>query len=311
MTPQERQLVDDLFDRLAKLENSPRDPDAERAIVEGLQHAPHAIYALVQTALVQDEALKRANARIQELESGGQQPEEPSRSFLGNMRDTFFGREEPRQGSVPNARTGGMGSSGAWGSGPPPPPPPPGYGQQQGYGQQPGYGGPPPGYGPGPGPAQVGSGGSFLGTAAASAAGAIGGAMLLNGISRMFGGAHGGAGPGAYNPGPSLGSPWGGSGSAGNSELAREAGIDNIGSNRSAAYDSGYGGGSGSGGSGGRGAFDGGDDSGGRAAYYGGDDQHQSDTAYDDSGDDTDPTAAFDSDDTDPTADFGGDSDNC
>jgi len=28
MTPQERQLVDDLFDRLSKLENAPRDPDA-------------------------------------------------------------------------------------------------------------------------------------------------------------------------------------------------------------------------------------------------------------------------------------------
>ncbi|HET9687433.1 MAG TPA: DUF2076 domain-containing protein, partial [Pseudolabrys sp.] len=57
MTPQERQLVDDLFDRLAGLENAPRDPEAERAISEGLARAPHAIYPLVQTVLVQDEAL--------------------------------------------------------------------------------------------------------------------------------------------------------------------------------------------------------------------------------------------------------------
>ena len=56
MTPQERQLVAELFDRLATLENSPRDPDADRAIAEGLARAPHAVYALVQTALVQDEA---------------------------------------------------------------------------------------------------------------------------------------------------------------------------------------------------------------------------------------------------------------
>src|SRR5262249_1761773 len=77
MTPQERQLVDELFDRLAQLENAPRDPDADRAIADGLRQAPHAVYALVQTALVQDEALKRANARIQELEGG--QPEEPRR----------------------------------------------------------------------------------------------------------------------------------------------------------------------------------------------------------------------------------------
>src|SRR5580700_5505694 len=68
MTPQERQLVDDLFDRLAQLEKAPRDPDAAAAIADGLRKAPSAVYALVQTVLLQDEALKRANARIQELE---------------------------------------------------------------------------------------------------------------------------------------------------------------------------------------------------------------------------------------------------
>jgi hypothetical protein len=277
MTPQERQLVDDLFDRLAKLENAPRDRDAERAIIDGLRRSPNAPYALVQTVLVQDEALKRADARIQELESGGQHPEEPPRGFLDNMRGALFGREEPRQGSVPNSRTGGLGASGAWGTGPStPPPPPPGYGA-------PGYGAPPQGYGYGPG-SQVGSGGSFLGNAAATAAGVIGGAMLLNGIRSMFGNS-----PGTSNPGASFGSPWGGGGSSGNSELAREAGIDNIGSHRPSAYDSGSGG-SGSGASSGR----------------GGDDQYQSDTAYHDNSDDTDPTAGFDSDDSDPTADFGG-----
>jgi len=97
MTPQERQLVDELFDRLAQLENAPRDSDAERAVADGLRRAPHAAYALVQTALVQDEALKRADARIQELEGRGQPPHEQPRGFLDNMRDTLFGREEPRQ----------------------------------------------------------------------------------------------------------------------------------------------------------------------------------------------------------------------
>jgi hypothetical protein len=69
MTPQERQLVAELFDRLASLEGAPRDPEAERAIAEGLRTAPHAIYPLVQTVLVQDEALRRADARIRELEA--------------------------------------------------------------------------------------------------------------------------------------------------------------------------------------------------------------------------------------------------
>ena len=57
MTPQEQELVEELFDRLAKLENSPRDPAAERVIADGLRRAPQATYALMQTALVQDEAL--------------------------------------------------------------------------------------------------------------------------------------------------------------------------------------------------------------------------------------------------------------
>ena len=52
MTPHEHELVNDLFDRLAKLETSPRDPEAERAVIDGLRRAPNAAYALVQTALV-------------------------------------------------------------------------------------------------------------------------------------------------------------------------------------------------------------------------------------------------------------------
>ena len=52
MTPQEQQLVADLFDRLASLEGQRRDPDAERLIREGLGRAPNSVYALVQSVLV-------------------------------------------------------------------------------------------------------------------------------------------------------------------------------------------------------------------------------------------------------------------
>ena len=103
MTPQERQLVDDLFDRLSKVESAPRDPDAAAAITEGLRKAPNAVYALVQTALLQDEALKRANSRIQELEAGSASEQHQSGGFLDSMRDTIFGQNQPR-GSVPNVR---------------------------------------------------------------------------------------------------------------------------------------------------------------------------------------------------------------
>jgi hypothetical protein len=172
MTPQEQELVDELFDRLAKLESNPRDPNAERLIADGLGRAPHAVYALVQTALVQDEALKRANARIEELQAqvGGQE-QQRSGSFLDSMRDAVLGKSEPR-GSVPSVHSQAQSS----------PTTAPPYRPQPGYPPQT----PGPGLAPGMGPA-FGSGGSFLGTAASTAAGVIGGGLLLNSIRSMFG----------------------------------------------------------------------------------------------------------------------------
>jgi hypothetical protein len=98
MTPQERQRVDELFDRLARLEAGPRDAEAERAIADGLRRAPNAIYPLVQTVLVQDEALKRADARIRELT--GEDDGAPAQGgFLDSMRTALTGR--PARTSVP------------------------------------------------------------------------------------------------------------------------------------------------------------------------------------------------------------------
>jgi uncharacterized protein len=174
MTPQEKELVEDLFDRLAKIESLPRDPAAERLIVQGAQRAPHALYALVQTALLQDEALKRANARIEELQvesGGGEAPQQRQGGFLDSMRDAL-GFGEPR-GSVPNVRAGrepGRGPEPGGGRYPP---------QQAPYSSQTA-----PGYGAGP---AFGTGGSFLGTAASTAAGVLGGALMLDGIRSAFG----------------------------------------------------------------------------------------------------------------------------
>jgi uncharacterized protein len=220
MTPEERDLVMELFDRLAALEDAQRDPEAERMIKDGLRQAPNAPYALVQTVLVQDEALKRADARIRELEeaagAGSAAPQETS--FLGSMRDALLGRREPR-GSVPSVRPGEGASemSPAWRTGAPAMPAE-------------------------PAPAPIGQGGSFLGTAAAAAAGMVGGSLLLSGIRSMMGGhgGFGGVGPAAA----SGGSPWSG-GSAAGGELSREAGLDDIGRGRSAADDRGASGGQG------------------------------------------------------------------
>ena len=230
MTPQERQMMAELFNRLASLENSPRDPDAEAMIREGFRRAPNAAYALVQTVLLQDEALKAANAHIQQYEqqpgAPPQQPE-PPRGFLDNMRDSLFGRDEPR-GSVPRVPQGGapMGAPSPWGQG-----------GQGGY-QQGGY---PQGYqqgAPMQAPPQQGGCGSFLGTAAAAAAGLIGGSLLMGGIRSAMGG-HGGSSPaaGAFD---SLTGRGGGSGNAANSDLARDAGLGDVG-NRSGGGDAGEG----------------------------------------------------------------------
>ncbi|MGE0750666.1 MAG: DUF2076 domain-containing protein [Variibacter sp.] len=236
MTPEERDLIVDLFDRLAQLERNPRDPEAERAIREGMQRAPNAIYALVQSVLVQDEALRAANDHIAELEDEldrlappqGQRGNEKPKSFLEGVRDTVFGREEPRGGSVPSVGRGQpMGA-------------PAGYGEQRGspWGSGardagPGYGGPggPSGGPGGPGygaPPQGGGGGGFLGTAAAVAAGAIGGSLLMNGIRSAMAG----QGGGQHSP---LGGALdhlsrGGAGKSDpNSSLAQDAGIGDIG----------------------------------------------------------------------------------
>jgi hypothetical protein len=226
MTPQERQMIDDLFDRLARLESAPRDPDAGTAIMQGLRRAPNAVYALVQTVLVQDEALKRANTRIQELEAAGAAAPQQSGGFLDSVRETFFG-QSPSRGSVPNVRPPEVANRPVWNSGQAAP-----GGYNQGYMQggvnQGGYN--QAGYAPPYGAPQspFGGGGSFLGTAAAAAAGMIGGSMLLGGIRSMMGGSHYGFGDpttvvveNAAAPGP-----WS---DASGSDLARDAGINDIG----------------------------------------------------------------------------------
>lgn len=206
MTPQERQMVTDLFDRLAQLENSPRDKDAVRAISDGLAQAPNAVYSLVQTVLVQDEALKRADARIRELTGADDSPAQGG-GFLDSMREAFT---RSTHTSVPTVRANAADPDPRWNRG--------------GILPQAAAPAAPSGTAPAQGPG-FGGGGSFLGTAAASAAGMIGGSLLLNSISSMFG-SHGGSAFGAVPP--SSASPW--SDSAAGSDLSRDAGLNDIGS---------------------------------------------------------------------------------
>ena len=226
MTPQERQMIDDLFDRLARLESAPRDPDAVAAITEGLRKAPNAVYALVQTVLLQDEALKRANSRIQELEAGGAPEQQQPGGFLDSMRGAIFGQNQPR-GSVPNVRPPEIASRPVWNSGQVmQQSQSPGQYNQAPYGQP--YGSPQAPMG--------GGGGSFLGTAAAAAAGMVGGSLLLGSIRSMMGGSHQGFGDAAgIGDRAASQTPW--SDQSG-SDLARDAGINDLGSSGGRADDS-------------------------------------------------------------------------
>ncbi|SNS31063.1 hypothetical protein SAMN05216374_0759 [Tardiphaga sp. OK246] len=226
MTPQERQLVDDLFDRLSKVEGAPRDPDALDAIAQGQRRAPNAVYALVQTVLLQDEALKRAHERIQQLEGNGAPEQAAQGGFLDSMRDALFGQgQSPNQprGSVPSVRPPEP-SRPAWNTGQVIGQPQP----QGGYGQG--------GYGQGPGPGQfgqqqpqAGGGGSFLGTAAAAAAGVVGGSLLLGSIRSMMGGSHQQGFGDAANASESK-SPWSSGSDSSGGNLGNQAGVNDIGS---------------------------------------------------------------------------------
>jgi len=184
MTPQERDLITALLARLQQQSGKPRDPEADALIREAGAKIPDALYLLVQTALIQDMALHDAQNRITELErardAAGASEAPPS--FLP-PRSSQQGSSQggPTQGSVPAAGRWSNTASGAapqrepvWTQNPAAPPPP---------AAQP-VAPPPYGYGP---QMLTGGGSGFLRQAAATAAGVVGGSLLFQGISSMFG----------------------------------------------------------------------------------------------------------------------------
>jgi hypothetical protein len=173
----------------------------------------------VQTVLLQDEALKRANAHIQELESAGAPGQNQSGGFLDSMRDALFGQNQNQpHGSVPHVPPPGSDRP-VWNSGQVLP--------QSGPYNQPSYGQSYGGQSYGAPQAPMGGGGSFLGTAAAAAAGVVGGSLLLGSIRSMMGGGHQSSLADAGGLTGSTRSPW--SSDQSDSDLARDAGINDIG----------------------------------------------------------------------------------
>jgi hypothetical protein len=175
MTPDERQLIIGLFDRMRGLGPVEKDRDAEALINQSVQQLPDAPYMLVQSVLVQEHALQQADQRIRDLEEQVQRletrasharPAPSGGSFLGGL---FGGPKAEAQaqttarGSVPV--TGRPSSFGGQPMGAPAPSP-----VGQSLAAQP-----------------WGGGGGFLGSAMATAAGVAGGMLLADSIRGLMG----------------------------------------------------------------------------------------------------------------------------
>jgi uncharacterized protein len=197
MTPEEREMIENVFQRMRSVGPVDKDPEAEAHINTSVRQIRDSAYMLVQTVVVQDEALTQADQRIRELEDmvnqlQQQQAKPASGGFLGGI---FGGGSKsapaaqdssPWGGSVPqvgrqSAGYAGPGqSSSPWGS--------PQQPQQGGYGQQPMQA-----------PMQQApqrSGGGFMKSAMATAAGVAGGVLVAGAIGNMM---RGNSEPGTHN----------------------------------------------------------------------------------------------------------------
>jgi hypothetical protein len=177
MTPQEKDLLTTLLDRLRNTPRQPKDPEADALIRQAMTDQPDLSYYLTQTVLIQDLSLHQAQQRIADLEKQLADAQQAAKPTVGSFLGGLFG-------SRPPASSSGAPPAGPWTRSPQvaavPPAQPyaqPGY-AQPGYGQPPGGGG---FLGGGMG------GGGFLRSAAATAAGVAGGALLFQGISSLFG----------------------------------------------------------------------------------------------------------------------------
>ncbi len=129
MTPEERQMLAGLFERINANSSAPRDAEAESFISDAVRKAPFSPYILAQTALVQQQALEAAAHRIAELEAAAHEAaqQQGQGGFLGNLGRSLFGGGAPSAPPRPDPN--------AYQGGPPP---------QQGYAPPPQQGYPPP-----------------------------------------------------------------------------------------------------------------------------------------------------------------------
>jgi uncharacterized protein len=175
MTPQERDVIAGIFDRLKPAATQPRDPEAEKLIAEKLKDQPYAPYAMAQSVYVQEQALTNMQRQVEELQAQVVQlqqqaqtaaPAQPQGGFLSGM---FGGGSKPAAMQAPAASGGRPG--GPWGSQAAQPQP------------QPQAAGP---WGGQPQQAAPAAGGGFMATALTTAAGVAGGMVVGNMLMNAF-----------------------------------------------------------------------------------------------------------------------------
>ena len=178
MSPEERQLLTALFDRVKTAAATPRDHEAETLIDQAVREQPYATYYLAQAVIVQEKGLEAAANHIKELEEHIRQLEagesEHHRAEQGGgFLSSIFGSSQAQQPAP---------ASGPWGNAPRQ-----NYQQDRGYDEnarpmphQPSGPWNPQSYAPS-------AGGSFLRGALGTAAGVAGGMLLANSLSGIFG----------------------------------------------------------------------------------------------------------------------------
>jgi uncharacterized protein len=189
MTPEERQMIANVFDRMRAVGRFEKDQDAETFINQSVRQIPDSAYLLIQSVLVQEQALAGADERIRMLEGqvasleAARAPVAPASSggFLGGL---FGGSKSAASVPVTGRQSPSFGGGGAtpspWGNaaGNAPGSYP---GNSGGYQQQPqGQ----PQYQPQA--AAAPAGGGFMKQAMTTAAGVAGGMLAANAIGNMM-----------------------------------------------------------------------------------------------------------------------------
>jgi len=112
MTEQEQQLISGLAERIRNAPQQQIDRDADDLIRRTIGARPDALYILTQTVLIQEVALKQANAQLNQMSSAPQQPA----NFLPGQQQPPYYQQSGYAAPPPPPSGGGLFGGGGFGS---------------------------------------------------------------------------------------------------------------------------------------------------------------------------------------------------